>query len=162
MEPCYPSRCPHQPISIPCAAPSRPSIRETRPLTSILMLRRPHRPRQVCLPTWWRRRWTRRRLQHLGGGTAAAGGVLFFFWPQTQSCSALACAAAKPLVRLFARRPALTAVFVCDMQMSHLPPPQPHPPPSPTPLLPFFLSFFPSFFFGWRLMQGVGKGVCLL
>lgn len=36
----------------------------------------------------------------------------------------------------------LTAVFVCDMQM-----------------YPFFFFFL---FFGWRLTQGVGKGVCLL
>lgn len=38
LEPCYPSRCPHQPISIQSAVQSRRSIRKTRPLTSILIL----------------------------------------------------------------------------------------------------------------------------
>lgn len=38
LEPWYPSRCPHRPISILSAVQSRRSIRKTRPLTSILIL----------------------------------------------------------------------------------------------------------------------------
>lgn len=114
---------PQQPSSILSAVQSRRSIRKTRPLTCIwmwpmsvrrfFMLLRPMSPTPFLSLI---------RSQH---HTVIFRLGMCYRQAIRPSCPSLA----------------LTAVFVCDMQMS-----------------PFF--FF--LLFEWRLVQGVGKGVCLL
>lgn len=106
LEPWYPSRCPHQPISIHCAVQSRRSIRKTRPLTSILILY------GLC------------ECEKVFHVTCASVQdylldlVLSLTWSQHQTFIFRLGMCCHQAIRPSCPSLVLTAVFVCDMQMS--------------------------------------------
>lgn len=104
LETCYPSRCPHQPISILSAVQSRRSIRKTRRLT--------------CIWIWPMWVW--------GGFSCCLGHVwdylldlvLSLIWSQHQTVIFRLGMCCRQAIRPSCPSLALTAVFVCDMQMA--------------------------------------------
>lgn len=106
LEPCYPSRCPHQPISILSAVQSRRSIRKTRPLTSILILYGLCECEKVFHVAW------------VSVQDYLLDLVLSLIWSQHQTVIFRLGMCCRQAIRPSCPSLALTAVFVCDMQMS--------------------------------------------
>lgn len=128
LEPYYPSRCPHQPISILSLLfnPGDPLGRQGLWHVSEYGLCECEKVFHVAWASVW---------------DYLLDLVLPLIWRQHQTVIFRLGMCCRQAIRPSCPSLALTAVFVCDMQMS-----------------PFF--FF--LFFGRRLAQGVGKGVCLL
>lgn len=105
LEPWYPSRCPHRPISILSAVQSRRSIRKTRPLTSILILY------GLC---------EREKAFHVAWVSVKdylLDLVLSLIWGQRQTFIFRLGMCCHQAIRPSCPSLVLTAVFVCDMQM---------------------------------------------
>ena len=122
-----PQGAPHHPISIYSTVQSRRSIRKTRPMTSIFIL---------CVDVSVRMVFCGSNLQ---SGLSPVGLDLSLIWSQHQAVIFRLGMCYRQAIRPSCPSLALTAVFVCDMQM-------------------LTFSFFGC---GGRLVQGVGKGVLL-